>query len=184
MLEQQMQMIKAENVRLRTINQNLKEKQKMAYLNQTSIFEFLEERSGMVDRLEQSIAEGASQAELLTMIDCLRTRSGVYGKQRKELINYLFKGIIDLSFPHFLKNIFYGCTHNLGLFAGPKGELGEGEVEMEVDGGDDSVDADSNIFSQQIEEMSQDINNNDPQKRRARKPTKYHVDKLTEAEIK
>ena len=80
MLEQQMQMIKAENVRLRTINQNLKEKQKLAYLNQTSIYEFLEERSGMVDRLEQSIAEGASQAELLTMIDCLRTRSGVYGK--------------------------------------------------------------------------------------------------------
>lgn len=140
-------MLKTENVRLRTINQNLKEKQKLQFLNQTSIFEFLEERSGLFDRLEQSITEGASHAELLTMIDCLRTRSGVYGKQRKELINYLFKGIIDLSFPHFLKNLFYGCTHNAGLFAGPPSEHPSEEIEMEVDGGDDSMDADSNIFS-------------------------------------
>jgi hypothetical protein len=36
--------------------------------------------------------------------------------QRKELLNYLFKGIIDLSFPTVVKNLFFGSTHNMGLF--------------------------------------------------------------------
>ena len=60
--------------------------------------------------------EEPSEQEIKTIIECLRERSGTYGVKRKELINNLFKGIVDLSFPHFVKYLFWGSTNNLGLF--------------------------------------------------------------------
>lgn len=73
----------------------------------------------MVDRLENCLEQGASVEELSAIIQSLKCRSGAFGEQRKELLNYLFKGIIDLSFPSYIKNLFYGCTHNMGLFEAP-----------------------------------------------------------------
>ena len=32
------------------------------------------------------------------------------------MINNLFKGIIDLSFPNFVKHLFWGSVNNKGLF--------------------------------------------------------------------
>jgi len=52
-----------------------------------------------------------------TTIDCLKMRTGCYGIQRKQLINNLFKGIVDLSFPDFAKYLFSECKNNKGLFA-------------------------------------------------------------------
>jgi hypothetical protein len=76
----------------------------------------MDQRNEMVEKLERSLAKGASKQELLAIIDSLKNRTGTYGVQRKELLNYLFKGIIDLSFPTVVKNLFFGSTHNMGLF--------------------------------------------------------------------
>jgi hypothetical protein len=51
-----------------------------------------------------------------TIIECLKMRTGAYGIQRKQLINNLFKGIVDLSFPNFVKYLFWGSANNKGIF--------------------------------------------------------------------
>ncbi len=101
---------------MRTINLNLKEKHKLQFLSSSSIYDFMDQRNEMVEKLERSLAKGASKQELLAIIESLKNRTGTYGVQRKELLNYLFKGIIDLSFPTVVKNLFFGSTHNMGLF--------------------------------------------------------------------
>ena len=50
------------------------------------------------------------------IIQCLKSRTGAYGEQRKQLVNNLFKGIVDLSFPNFVKYLFWGATNNSGVF--------------------------------------------------------------------
>ena len=32
----------------------------------------------------------------------------------------MFKGIVDLSFPHFVKYLFWGSQHNKGFFTDPE----------------------------------------------------------------
>lgn len=72
-------MTKADNVRLRTINVNLKEKHKLQNLNTSSIYDFMDQRNEMVEKLERSLAEGASKQELLAIIEGLKNRTGTYG---------------------------------------------------------------------------------------------------------
>lgn len=43
-------------------------------------------------------------------------RSGSYGIERKNLINNLFKNIIDLSFPNIVKYLFWACEQQTGIF--------------------------------------------------------------------
>jgi len=43
-------------------------------------------------------------------------QSGAYGIQRKQMINNMFKGIIELSFPNFVKHLFHVSKTNKGLF--------------------------------------------------------------------
>ena len=42
----------------------------------------------------------------------------------------MFKGIIDLAFPTFAKNLFYGSMHNMGLFCGPDDEQTDGQTKQ------------------------------------------------------
>ena len=62
--------------------------------------------------LEQKLdnSEEPSEAEIKQIIGVLRERTGAYGTQRKHLINNLFKAIIELSFPNFLKYLFWEST--------------------------------------------------------------------------
>lgn len=107
----------AENIRLRTQNQNLKERQKIAFLsNMSQIDEFLSGRHELYEQLRKQVERGATNEEINNIISCLRQRSGTYGVQRKELIDNLFKGIVDLSFPQFVKYLFWGSSNNKGLF--------------------------------------------------------------------
>lgn len=64
--------------------------------------------------------EGASPSKISVIIESLRKRSGTYGSQRKDLINNLFKGIVDLAFPQFVKYLFWGSAHDKGLFENPE----------------------------------------------------------------
>jgi hypothetical protein len=76
--------LETDNVRLRTINQNLKEKQRLsAFTNLYSIDDYLSGRNELYEKLEQMIKQGASKAEMDAIIECLKTRTGAYGTQRK-----------------------------------------------------------------------------------------------------
>jgi hypothetical protein len=46
----------------------------------------------------------------------LRVRSGAYGIERKNLINNLFKSIIDLSVPNLIKYLFWAADSSQGIF--------------------------------------------------------------------
>lgn len=52
--------------------------------------------------------------EIDHIIAQLRIRTGSYGVERKNLINNLFKSIIDLSFPNIVKWLFLECDKGPG----------------------------------------------------------------------
>ena len=92
-------------------------------------------RQELYEKLEKMMdSPSRSQHEVKTIIECLQSRTGAYGHQRKDLINNLFKGIVDLSFPQFVKYLFWGATYNLGLFSS-QGEL-QNNLEHGVQEGD------------------------------------------------
>ena len=43
-------------------------------------------------------------------------RSGSYGIERENLINNLFKSIIDLSIPNIVKYMYWACDFDSGIF--------------------------------------------------------------------
>jgi len=50
------------------------------------------------------------------IINALNIRTGSFGVERKNLINGLFKTIIEVSFPNFVKYLFWGSSENKGIF--------------------------------------------------------------------
>ena len=78
----------------------------------------------MYDRLEDCLekSDEEAQKEIDTIIAQLRIRSGSYGIERKNLVNNLFKSIIDLSFPNIVKYFFWASDNNLGIFEQMKEE--------------------------------------------------------------
>jgi hypothetical protein len=50
------------------------------------------------------------------IINALNIRTGSFGIERKNLINSLFKTIIEVTFPNFVKYLFWGSAENKGLF--------------------------------------------------------------------
>ncbi len=119
-LELRLESEKSQNLKLRTQNQNLRDRQKIAFLgNISQIDEFLSGRQELYEKLAQTVENGASQTEINTIIQCLKSRSGAYGLQRRDLINNLFKGIVELSFPQLFKYLFWGSSNNVGFFYSP-----------------------------------------------------------------
>jgi hypothetical protein len=70
----------------------------------------------LYERLERAINEKADGSELENIINALNIRTGAFGVERKNLINNLFKTIIEMTFPNFVKYLFWGSTENKGLF--------------------------------------------------------------------
>ena len=70
----------------------------------------------LIDRLETSISENKDPTDMENIINALNIRTGSFGIERKNLINSLFKTIIEVSFPNFVKYLFWGSTENKGLF--------------------------------------------------------------------
>ena len=50
------------------------------------------------------------------IINALQIRTGSFGIERKNIINNLFKSIIEISFPNFVKYLFWGSAYNRGIF--------------------------------------------------------------------
>lgn len=59
-------------------------------------------------KLEENLLEPAeAQLEMKEIIDRLNSQTGAYGIRRKELVDNLFKSIIELSVPGFVEYLFW-----------------------------------------------------------------------------
>ena len=116
-LEEKNNVLEKEKARLlRKVNQ-LEERERLNYLSHVdTVDQLLQGRQDLYDRLELSLEEGGSKAEINNIIAQLRIRSGSYGTERKNLVNNLFKSIIDLSFPNIVKYMFWASEHSTGIF--------------------------------------------------------------------
>jgi hypothetical protein len=50
------------------------------------------------------------------ILNSLNIRTGSLGKDRKNIVANLFKRIIDVMFPNFVKYLFWACSNSKGLF--------------------------------------------------------------------
>ena len=62
----------------------------------------------LLQRLEDCINEEADEKEIENIIDSLNIRMGSFGVERKNLLNNLFKSIIEVSVPNFVRYLFWG----------------------------------------------------------------------------
>jgi hypothetical protein len=70
----------------------------------------------LYERLEVCVTEGREAYEMENIINALNIRTGSFGIERKNLVNNLFKTIIEVSFPNFVKYLFWGSSNNKGIF--------------------------------------------------------------------
>ncbi len=70
----------------------------------------------LYERLENCINQGADGTDMENIINALNIRTGSFGVERKNLVNNLFKTIIEVSFPNFVKYLFWGSAENKGIF--------------------------------------------------------------------
>ncbi|CDW80244.1 UNKNOWN [Stylonychia lemnae] len=116
-LEAKNQTLESEVNRLRLILQNQKEKEKLSYFSHLdSMDQLLTGRQTLYERLENCVNSGGDGPEMENIINALQIRTGSFGVERKNLVNNLFKTIIEVSFPNFVKYLFWGSTQNKGLF--------------------------------------------------------------------
>lgn len=102
-------MLEKEKARLlRKIN-TLEEERRISFLSHVDTADqFVEGRQHLYDRLEECLDMDGDhiESEIDHIISQLRIRTGQFGYERKNLINNLFKSIIDLSFPNIVKWLF------------------------------------------------------------------------------
>ncbi len=70
----------------------------------------------LYDRLESHVNENKDPSDMENIINALNIRTGSFGIERKNLVNSLFKTIIEVSFPNFVKYLFWGSSENKGIF--------------------------------------------------------------------
>mmetsp|Transcript_20234 Transcript_20234/g.14933 ORF Transcript_20234/g.14933 Transcript_20234/m.14933 type:complete len:88 (+) Transcript_20234:987-1250(+) len=74
-------------------------------------------RQALYDRLLNELNNPNSDPEEIEKtINALNIRMGSFGIERKHIINNLFKNIIEMSLPHFVKYLFWGSIENKGIF--------------------------------------------------------------------
>ena len=89
-----------------------------------SMDQLLNGRQMLYDRLEHSLQENGDPSDMENIINALNVRTGSFGIERKNLINRLFKTIIEVTFPNFVKYLFWGSAENKGLFDDNSGNIG------------------------------------------------------------
>jgi len=74
-------------------------------------------RQALYDRLLNELNNPIRDPqELEKTINALNIRMGSFGIERKHIINNLFKNIIEMSLPHFVKYLFWGSIESKGIF--------------------------------------------------------------------
>lgn len=95
----------------------MKEKERISYFSHlTSMDQLLSGRHNLLERLENCINDNVDQKEIENIIDSLNIRMGSFGVERKNLLNNLFKSIIEVSVPNFVRYLFWGSQSNKGIF--------------------------------------------------------------------
>jgi len=79
---------------------------------------FFGERMQDYLRLEENLLEPSNQAaqEIKETVERLNVQTGAYGARRKELINNLFRSIIELSTPSFIEYLFWLIENKGDIF--------------------------------------------------------------------
>ena len=77
--------------------------------------QLLSGRQSLYERLETSINQ-EDESNMDNIINALQIRTGSFGVERKNIVNNLFKSIIEISFPNFVKYLFWGSSFNKGIF--------------------------------------------------------------------
>ena len=132
--------------RLRNVVQNYKEREKLSYFSHLdSMDQLLNGRQMLYDRLESSIQENHDPTDMENIINALNIRTGSFGIERKNLVNGLFKTIIEVSFPNFVKYLFWGSQENKGIF--------DDSMPMMPAGGAISEDKRKKLSKYQLEEL-------------------------------
>jgi len=109
-MEEQNRMLMKENTKLQRKISNMEDRMKLTTLSSTGTTQqLIDGRENMYDRLQDCIDHGGKKQEIDDIISQLRMRTGSYGAERKNLVNNLFKNIIDLSFPNIVKWLFIEC---------------------------------------------------------------------------
>lgn len=70
----------------------------------------------LIEKLEHCIDEGSETSEVEDILKSLQLRSGTFGEERKNMINNLFKSVIEMNFPDYAKYLFWSSTTNKGIF--------------------------------------------------------------------
>jgi hypothetical protein len=105
----------------------------------------------------------------------LNSHSGVYGVRRKEIMNNLFRSIIEMAMPGFMMYIFKGFEDTTASNGSFFDQLNEGKDE----GSDDDMPSDE---GEDIPEYRDDILGFDQRtgkeymRQRKRKPNRYLID--------
>ena len=79
----------------------------------------------LYERLEHCLGSSADACEMENIMNALNIRTGAFGVDRKNLVNNLFKNIIEVSFPNFVKYLFWGSSENKGIFEDVSGAEAE-----------------------------------------------------------
>jgi hypothetical protein len=119
-LEQQLEILREENLKLRLLNQSYAErKRRSALSNLNQVNDSLSGRQELYEFLEQKLKSKTTDQEIGQIVTQLKERIVIWSDQRKELIDKMFQSLIDLSFPSYLKYLFWESTQPEGLFQTP-----------------------------------------------------------------
>jgi len=81
-------------------------------------------KTQLFERLEKMVDTKAEESEVSLLIDSLRFRFGASGKERIEVVNYMFKQVVEFLVPVHMKYLLWAATTNKDMFNTPDPSLG------------------------------------------------------------
>jgi hypothetical protein len=80
-------------------------------------------KTQLFERLEKMVDSRADESEVSLLIDSLRFRFGASGKERIEVVNYMFKQVVEFLVPVHMKYLLWAATQNKDMFNTPDSQL-------------------------------------------------------------
>jgi len=80
-------------------------------------------KTQLFERLEKMVDSRADESEVSLLIDSLRFRFGASGKERIEVVNYMFKQVVEFLVPVHMKYLLWAATQNKDMFNTPDSAL-------------------------------------------------------------
>jgi len=77
------------------------------------------ERKQLFDKLAAAM-EKNDETEINYILDVLKLRFGIGGKERAKILEYFFSQVIELLLPMHMKYIFWVASDNLDIFTNSK----------------------------------------------------------------